>query len=174
MKQKNNILKIEVIITILTLILGILLHFTFEWSNNNLIIGCFSSVNESTWEHLKLIFFPMLLSTVIVSFISKKENYICSKTKGILIALSFVIIFFYTYTGIIGNNITFLDISSFFIAIILGEFYSYQKIKNNNSCNNLIAIIILLVLTLCFILFTFFPPHIGLFKDPVNNMFGII
>lgn len=46
-------------------ILGVLLHFTYEWSGDNPAIGLFSAVNESTWEHLKLIFFPMLLLTMI-------------------------------------------------------------------------------------------------------------
>lgn len=46
-------------------ILGVLLHFTYEWSNDNPAVGLFSAVNESTWEHLKLIFFPMLLLTMI-------------------------------------------------------------------------------------------------------------
>lgn len=39
-------------------ILGVLLHFTYEWSGDNPAVGLFSAVNESTWEHLKLIFFP--------------------------------------------------------------------------------------------------------------------
>ena len=46
-------------------ILGVLLHFTYEWSNDNPAVGLFSAVNESTWEHLKLIFFPMLLLTTM-------------------------------------------------------------------------------------------------------------
>ena len=46
-------------------ILGVLLHFTYEWSGDNPAVGLFSAVNESTWEHLKLIFFPMLLLTLI-------------------------------------------------------------------------------------------------------------
>jgi hypothetical protein len=150
------------------MILGTLLHFTFAWSNNNLFVGAFSAVNESTWEHLKLLFFPMLLTTIIGYFYTRPNvgNYLCAKVQGILVSISFVIIFFYTFTGIIGTNFAILDIASFFIAVILGECFSYKKIKSKSSCNNLIAVIILFVLCLCFIIFTFFPPHIGLFKAP--------
>lgn len=49
-------------------ILGTLLHFTYEWSQNNAIVGLFSAVNESTWEHLKLLFFPMLFLTLFELF----------------------------------------------------------------------------------------------------------
>ena len=36
-------------------VLGVLLHFTYEWSGDNAVVGLFSAVNESTWEHLKLL-----------------------------------------------------------------------------------------------------------------------
>lgn len=175
MSKKLSILKFEIISSIFIIITGTILHFTYSWSNNNHLIGTFSAINESTWEHLKLIFFPMLITTIIGHILYKDNfpNYICIKTKGILLALSFIIVFFYTYTGIIGSNITFLNISSFFIAILLGEYYTYKKLKSNTFCNNKIALIILIILFICFIIFTFSPPHIGLFKDPLTNTFGI-
>lgn len=46
-------------------VLGVLLHFTYEWSGDNVVVGLFSAVNESTWEHLKLLFFPFLLLTIL-------------------------------------------------------------------------------------------------------------
>ena len=66
-----------------------------------------------------------------------------------------------------------MDISSFFIAVVLGQYVAYQKIQSKFFCNNQIAIIILLILYLCFLIFTFFPPHIGLFEDPITGIFGI-
>jgi hypothetical protein len=176
LKKQISILKFEILITIFVMIVGTLLHFTFEWSNNNLFVGTFSPVNESTWEHLKLLFFPMLITTIIGYFYTKPTicNYLFAKFQGILVSISFIIIFFYTYTGIIGTNFAILDIASFFIAVLLGEYISYKKIKSKSTCNNLISIIILLVLCLCFIIFTFFPPHIGLFEDPITGDFGII
>lgn len=175
MLKKSNILIFEIISTIFIMILGVLLHFTFEWSNNNVLVGTFSPINESIWEHLKLIFFPMLITTIIVYFYEGKNisSYFCAKVLGIISAIFFTIIFFYTYTGIIGTNFAIVDISSFFIAVVLGQYVAYQKMKSKFSCNNLMAIIILLILYLCFLIFTFFPPHIGLFKDPITGMFGI-
>ena len=65
MPKKSSILKFEIISTIFIMIVGTLLHFTFRWSNNNPLVGIFSAVNESVWEHLKLIFFPMLIVGII-------------------------------------------------------------------------------------------------------------
>lgn len=171
----KNVLKFEFFSAIFTLVLGTILHFTFDWSGANLIVGAFSAVNESTWEHLKLIFFPMLISTIVGYIYLKKEfsNYLCVKTKGILLALSFIVIFFYTYTGILGKNLSILDIGSFIVAVILAEYYTLKNVSDKSECNNFVQSIILIVLFLCFILFTFFPPHIGLFMDPITGNYGI-
>lgn len=175
MKRQHSILKFELFSIVFTLILGMLLHFTFEWSNQNLFVGSFSAVNESVWEHLKLIYFPMLITVVIGSFFfeGKQSNYLCIKTKAILLAMAFVVVFFYTYTSIIGTNFAILDIGSFVVAIILSSYYTYQKVQMSVSCNYLLAILILFILFLCFVLFTFFPPHIELFQDPITLTFGL-
>ena len=176
MKDKNLILRFQIFSTIFTMILGTLLHFTFKWSNYNPFVALFSAVNESTWEHLKLLFFPMLLTTIIgYPYIEKNSNnYFCSKLIGIITAISFTIIFFYTYTGIIGKNFAFIDISIFFIAVLLGEYVTYKFLLSDSSCNKKFSILILAILLICFTTFTYIPPKIGLFKDPVKNSFGII
>ena len=173
--MKISIKNFQIFSAIFVMILGTLLHFTYAWSGENLFIAAFSAVNESTWEHLKLLFYPMLLTTIIgyFYFSKTKHNFLCANTIGILTAVSFTTVFFYTYTGIIGTNFAFLDIGSFFIAVIFGEFVIYKLLLSNFSCNKKTAFIVLLVLLLCFILFTYATPEIGLFRDPVSNEFGI-
>lgn len=164
----------QIFSAIFAIILGTLLHFTFEWLGENSIVGAFSSINESTWEHLKLAFYPMLITTIIGTFKFKNQpNFLCSKTIGIITAISFITIFFYTYTGILGRNIAIIDISSFIIAVILGEYVSYRLMKSNYKYNNTLAIIILIALTFCFIFFTYYPPKIALFQDPLTGNFGL-
>ena len=43
-------------------IVGTLFHFVYEWSGNNILIGLFTPINESIWEHTKLIFFPIAIN----------------------------------------------------------------------------------------------------------------
>lgn len=174
--NKEKIKKYQIFSVIFTFILGTLLHFTYNLSNQNPIVAVFSSVNESTWEHLKLIFFPTLLTIIIGYFYLEKSisNFVCSKTLGLLISICFTVVFFYTYTGILGKNIAFIDIASFFISVLIGEFISYVLIINNFKCKNSIAVIVLLILMILFIVFTFNPPKIGLFKDPLTNTYGVL
>lgn len=173
--NKTKIKRFQLFSAITVFVLGTLLHFTYDLSNQNKFVALFSAINESAWEHLKLIFFPMLITTIIGYFVIGKDiqNYLCAKTKGIIVAITFTVIFFYTYTGILGKNISFIDISSFFIAVILGEFISYLFMVNKYKCNNRAAIILLAILFIFFIIFTFNTPQIGLFKDPITNQYGI-
>lgn len=175
MKDDKSFSKFQIFSAIFSLISGVLLHFAYKWSGNNTFVGLFSAVNESTWEHLKLIFFPMLISGIIGYFIFKNElpNYICAKTIGIICAMIFTIIFFYTYTGVIGTNYDFLNIATFFIAVILGEYITYLLTFNHIDCDKSSCIIILVLLTFSFVIFTFNPPKINLFKSPIDNSYGI-
>ena len=167
MQKKNSILIFEIISTIFVMVLGTLLHFTYKWSNNNMLVGIFSPINESIWEHLKLMFFPMLI-TIIIGYLYKGKdvgNYLSSKVIGTVVMISFTIVFYYTYSGILETNYAVVDVSIFFIAVALGQYVSYKLMKTKFHGNNIIAIITLLALLLCFVVFTFFPPNIALFKD---------
>ena len=166
----------QIIAVIICIILGTLLHFTYEWSGEKVIVGLFSAVNESTWEHLKLIFYPMLLMAIIGYFIigERTDNYWFAQSVGIFVAMLFTVVFFYTYTGVIGTNIDWLNISTFVISILIGE-YVIHKILVSRKTNNaeFVSMIFLIILLFSFILYTFYPPSIQLFKDPITETFGI-
>lgn len=174
-KNQKSIIKFEIFSIIFVSVLGVLLHFAFEWSNQNLVIGTFSAVNESTWEHLKLLFFPMLITTIIgYFFIGKRiSSFLCARVFAIISSMLFTITFFYTYTGILGTNIAFVNIAIFFAAVVFGEYISYRLLISGSSCDNSKAIIAIGLLLFCFIFFTFFPPQIGLFKDPISGGYSI-
>lgn len=165
------------IITILVcFILGTLLHFTFEWSGENKLVGTFSAINESTWEHLKLVFYPMLLMTIIGYFVIGRniENYWTAQVTGIVFAMVFITVFFYTYTGIIGNNFAVLDIGSFFVSILLGSYITYKMfLKGPKEDLNMLSVLLLISLFLSFVVYTFNPIRINYFKNPIDNTYGI-
>lgn len=173
--NKKKLRNYQIFSIVFTFALGSLLHFTYELSGQNQFVAMFSAINESVWEHLKLVFFPMFITAIIGYFYLKNTfpNYLCSKTIGILSAMAFLVIFFYTYSGIIGKNIAIVDISSFFIATILGETITYLLAINNFKCNNIISIFILLFILISFLIFTYSPPKIGIFKDPLTETYGI-
>lgn len=171
----NNILKnFHIVSAIFVMVLGTILHFTYDWSGKNSFVALFSAINESTWEHLKLIFFPMLLTSILGYIFFKSVNcYWCARAIGMLVSLTFTLAFFYTYSGVLGKNIAIIDIISFFISVILGELTSYILMNNNIPCNKSFAFLFIVSIASLFVLFTFNPPNIGLFKDPIDGSYGI-
>ncbi len=150
-------------------VLGTVLHFVYALSGNNILVGLFTPINESTWEHTKLIYFPMLLYAVYLNKKIKAE-YPCvwpAMIAGALLGVLLIITLFYTYTGIIGFNISFIDISIFYISVILSFSIVYRfltpcKIDKWNVALQMINILMIGL----FILFTFCPPNIPLFINP--------
>ena len=170
--MNNKLIKVFILMTILVLISGALLHFTYEWSGNNPLVGAFSNVNESTWEHLKLAYFPMLLFGFISYLFIKNysNNFIEGLTIGILISMIFIVVFFYGYQAIFEKNVDFLNILDFILGVIVGEFAFYKvatMMDSSSVITKLLSISILMILFICFVVFTYFPPNYNIFVSPI-------
>lgn len=156
-------------------VLGVLLHFTYEWSGDNPIVALFSAVNESTWEHLKLLFFPMLLLTIIELLFTEKRqlpsNYLFARTIGILSGKAFIVIAFYTLTGVFAKLPDAVNIALYFLGVFLALCIENKINRGNSQNHSAFAAIILLTLTIAFFVFTKYPPSIGLFANPVLTGF---
>lgn len=114
-------------------ILGSLSHFFYEWSGNNTFVAFFSPVNESIWEHMKLIFFPMLLYTwYLTEKYPGNEQILMAMLSGTLFGTFLIPIFYYTYSGILGFHISFVDISTFFISVLTAFCRVYCALLSGN------------------------------------------
>ncbi len=154
---------------IFVLITGTLAHFLYGWTKNNPIIGLFTPINESIWEHMKLLFFPMLLySLILIIKFQKKYSCIASALSfGILMGAILIPLFYYTYTSILGKNIFILDISTFLLSIMIAFWLSYKLTLSRRlkPCTSLLCILVC-VLFVCFLVFTYRPPDTIIFQDP--------
>jgi hypothetical protein len=160
-----------------TVLAGTLLHFLYDWLGKAIWVAPFSSVNESTFEHMKILFFPTLIFAVVQSFFFEEQNkFWCIKLRGISLALIFIPVLFYTYNGAIGKSPDWVNIAIFFISAAIGFIYEAKLLKSGISCfmSNKSCIFVLCVMAALFILFTFKPLEIGIFKDPITNSYGII
>ena len=155
---------------------GTLLHFLYEWLGDAWWIAPISGVNESTWEHMKLLFWPMLIFAIVESFFFReRENFFCIKLRGILLGISLIPLIFYTYNGVIGKSPDWINIAIFFIAGAIAYAYeTVQFIRGTLTCKNpKRAVLILLGVALLFVVFTFLTPEIAIFKDPLTGTYGI-
>ena len=155
---------------------GTLLHFLYEWLGEPIWVAPFSGVNESTWEHMKLLFWPMLIFAIVESFFFReREDFWCVKLRGILIGLALIPTIFYLYNGIIGKSPDWLNIGIFFVSGAAAYAYETWLFKRSSlKCKNpKISIITLTIIATLFIVFTFLTPELEIFKDPIMNSYGI-
>ena len=155
---------------------GTLLHFLYDWLGEARWIAPFSGVNESTFEHMKLLFWPMLIFAVVQSFFfGDRGDFWCVKFKGILLGLVLIPVLFYTYNGVIGRSPDWLNIALFFICAAIAYIYETRQFNSAaTACERpKLAIALLCAIAALFAVFTFATPEIGLFKDPLTGMYGI-
>lgn len=154
---------------------GTLLHFLYDWTNESVAIAPFSGINESTWEHMKLLFWPMFLFAVAEYFFFRDiEGFWCVKLCGILTGLLLIPVLFYTYNGVVGKSPDWLNIGIFFISaavVYIVETRLFKKETEQKNCKWAFWIIVLI--GVLFVVFTFSTPEIGLFKDPIYGTYGL-
>lgn len=157
------------------LILGTLLHFSFTWLREAPVAGLFSAVNESTWEHMKLLFFPSFLYFLLEykKYGSSSKDLLTARTLGLFCGLAFIPVSFYTYTGVIGKGFFPVDIAIFAVSVFLTFYASTRFLAHPLKLTTFTAFLLLFALLAAFLTFTFFPPHIQLFLDPVDFTYGI-
>lgn len=159
-----------------TSLVGTLLHFLYDWTGESLWVAPFSGVNESTWEHMKLLFWPMFLYAVLQSFFFKEqENFWCVKLKGVLLGLALIPVLFYTYNGVIGKSPDWVNIGIFFIVAAASYLFETKRYTSETiPCTRpKLAFALLSLIAVLFVLFTFRTPEIGLFQDPITGYYGI-
>ncbi len=158
-------------------VFGVLLHFLYDWTSKSIFIAPFSAVNESTWEHMKLLFYPMVIFAFIeYKFVGKSyENYWCVKLIGVLIGLSLIPFIYYTYTGALGTSADWFNITIFFIAVAVSLLVETRLFSNGFPpiCSKKLVFVTLFLILGLFVVFTFVQPKIPLFIDPVTNEYGI-
>lgn len=155
---------------------GALLHFLYEWSNASNVIAAFSAVNESTWEHMKLMFFPMFIFALIQSrFFKEYESFWCVKLKGIITGIVLIPVLFYTFNGVFGKSPDWVNIAIFFVSAALAFLTETRLLRKDSlQCQRpYLALGIICIIGVLFVLFTFFTPQIALFQDPVTGTYGI-
>lgn len=170
--------KVKIISILGILVLTVLFHFLYDWWPN-IFFSTLFPVNESIWEHMKLLYFGIIIYGIIEYFVMKKKGinfnnfflnlFITSYSSIIIYLLMFLPIY-----NIIGENM-FISIILLFLVIVLESVISYY-ILSNNDCgrtSRVISIIMLIVGYIAFIYLTYNPIRNYVFYDKEEKKYGI-
>lgn len=155
--------------------LGTLAHFLYDISHENKILGLFTAVNESTWEHVKIAITPTLIWSLVDGFFcGQNPNYFTAKLASLLILTFFIPLVYYSYRRIAKHSILPIDICIFAIAIILAQL-SFFGIVNQPTFPywaTYLSIIGTFIFFGAYMTLTLMPLKQIIFKDPVTGQYG--
>lgn len=176
-KELDLVKKLSIIGFFVISIIGTLLHFTFDFFDNNLLVAPISAINESVWEHIKIAVMPTFIWTIVEFIVLKyrQDNLWSSLLMKIITITLTITLGYYGYTAFSGGHVTWKSILLFYIAILFGQVVSYREIisKKVKVEYEEISKYLVIVIFFMFVFFTFLPPKLNIFKDEITDTYGV-
>ena len=165
---------------ILTIILGFFLHFAYDKSNQNNFVGLFLPLNESVWEHLKLLFIPFTLFNLFFYFLTHKKfsNMLLTIFLGNILGMLVIVISYYLSKLFIKSEVTFLNIFIYILGVCMAYYTLYLGMYNirfvkETKCSTILGTFSLVLLFTLFIISSYLPIRCTLTKDPNSKSYSI-
>lgn len=161
-----------------TAVVGTLLHFAYAWSGENQLAAVVSAVNESVWEHMKLLFVPVFFWSVVQLWFHGRDypNFLAARAAAVLAGLALIPVLYYTYTGVLGRRISWVNILIFFLAVTVTFLVDYRLLTTGwgrRPWQQVAGLVVLWAAAFLFVYCTFYPVKLPLWQDPVTGGYGI-
>lgn len=172
-----NLKKSRIISIIGIFILCFISHFLYSWIPSGLT-SIFFPVNESIWEHMKMIFTSIILYGIIDYIILNKfnikyNNYFLSLFITAFISIPIYLSIYLPIFYKIGENM-FINIGLMLIVIIITQVIAYYILNSND--NKLLNYLSIVLIIICYIIFgylTYHPIKSEIFFDTQDEKYGI-
>jgi len=172
-----NLKKFKIISVIGIFIISFGAHFVYNLFPN-VVSSIFFPVNESIWEHMKILFTCILLYGIIDYILLKKNNIKFNNFKFQLFFTAFIsipiyLIIYLPIYRLIGENL-FVSIFLMFVVYVIISYLSYKiLISDEFKIGNLISVYLIIIMYFIFTYLTYFPPHSYIFYDTNEKKYGI-
>lgn len=172
--------KIIIVACVVSILLGVFLHFAYDLSGKNSIVGIIAPVNESVWEHLKLIFVPLTIFGIFFYFYTQRKfsNILLVTLFSNIVGMFTVVTLSYLGLEIFGKDNMVYNIISYVVSMIIAFIIFYFGVYNTEFIEDTKESTVLgaCALTLLFAVFalnTFSPIKLDITRDPVTKTYGI-
>ena len=182
-ETRRRILGWEIAAVVFIFLSGSMVHFAFELSNFSPAVAPFAAVNESIWEHLKMVFWPGLIFFAVQYYFLRNERcaaqFWTAKALCLFLMPFLIAAGWYGVVAITGSHYFMVDIALFIFAILAAQFLSYTLLSRKivTSPQPRLAWSVIFLIAFAFALFTFFPPKVSLFEHGTlenTGQYGIL
>ena len=160
-------------------VIGSAMHFAFAALGRSPLVGIFAPVNESVWEHTKLIVWPTILWWGLYLRFGRdraevdRGRWVSAMLVAVLTAIAVMFGTFYFYTGAFGVELLWVDILLLLVSVAAGQGLGLHLYRRGRGIGQRAAWVAALLLVVLFAVVTFFPPKIPLFLDAPTGTYGI-
>lgn len=160
-------------------VLGSLMHFLYDFTGQSTLAGLFAPVNESVWEHSKLVLWPVILWWLLYDRFRGEQEQLCREkwyagaVCALLTALLTMPLIYYFYTEAFGTELLWVDILILLLSLLAGQLAGLHIYRYTDGINPSLVLLTFAAVVLVFVLFTFWPPQIPWFQDPLSGGYGI-
>lgn len=171
-----NIKKLKIINILGIFLLSFLTHFLYDWFPN-WFFSIFFPVNESIWEHMKMLYTTILLFSIIEYIIIKAKkievnNFLFANFISAIISIPIYLIIFLPIYYKIGENM-FISITIMLLTIIITEIIHCHILIYKELRLNILSILMIIIIYIIMYFLTYYPPQYPLFFDSKNELYGV-
>lgn len=170
-----NILILFLLSFFVLTIFGSLAHFTHGWFKKGILLHIFSALNESTWEHMKMLVAPTIL-VGILQYVFLDKGYINFFNSILILLITELVTMPLLYETLkrLVKKVPFpITILIFFLSIIFGLISEYLILTNGVVIlPEVWSLVLGLLVVSLFGIFSYYPPRMFLFKDPITKRYG--
>lgn len=176
MKDKL-LLRLEAAGVAIIYLIAVFLHFVYDLSGS-ILSAIFGAVNESIWEHVKIFAIAYLFYGLIEFLWAKPtlRQFTVAKAAGVYVQGLSIILLYYGYTLFAKSPVLIVDLLIGLVATILGQFVSYRFYTGQKDLSKYFytALMMLFLLLMMIVCFSYFPPKTEIFRDVVTGEYGVI
>ena len=148
---------------------GSLFHFLYSLTGECFIIGLFVPINESIFEHTKMVVLPVFIWWFIFYLFRKKDLFVNAWFTSALIAMISAIIaipmLFYFYSQAFGIESLIIDILILLASLAIGQILGLHYYRHGKGIEYYFAIFLMIVIIILFAFFTINPPAFPIFNS---------
>lgn len=144
------------------MVAGTVLHFVYQWFPCA-VTALFAPINESLWEHTKLILWPYLASAILLN--RGRPGGIYPWLLNLPVLYAVLLGTGYLYHIPLSGEAMWVDITIFVVVMVLGFWLPTLSSQPFGTPKKAVSLLITLVLILMTAFFTLYPPQCILFAD---------
>lgn len=168
---------IQIISILFIFLIGFIIHNLYEWCPN-IVTLILSPVNESVFEHMKMIYTSYIIWIIIKYFILKKynikeNNFLLKELLTFLFSITLFLTIYWPIYSKFGENML-VTLTIYLVTIIISQILNYFiEFKKDSNVLNIISLLVIFLIYAFTTYLTYNPPICKFFLDPTNNSYGL-